>query len=44
MKELDNIEHTSPPESTMSARSMPSENWYEKLYTMLLGNIPFSLL
>ena len=27
-----------------SVSASTSEGWYEKLYNMLLGNIPFSLL
>ena len=44
MKKSDYVEATSPQKNTNPVSSVPSEGWYEKLYHMLLGNIPFSLL
>ena len=44
MKKSDDVAATSAQQSTISVPSATSEGWYEKLYHMLLGNIPFSLL
>ncbi|MDO8742008.1 MAG: PAS domain-containing protein [bacterium] len=44
MKKSDYVEATSPQKNTIPVSNVPSEGWYEKLYHMLLGNIPFSLL
>lgn len=44
MSKSDNVEHTSPHKNTVPVPNVASEGWYEKLYHMLLGNIPFSLL
>lgn len=44
MKKSDDVAATSPQKNTIPVPSVPSEGWYEKLYYMLLGNIPFSLL
>src|SRR3989304_224878 len=35
---------SSPNKDTMPLATVPSEGWYEGLYHMLLGSIPFSLL
>lgn len=37
-------DRTSTERGSSSAAATTSEGWYEKLYNMLLGNIPFSLL
>ena len=44
MKKSDDVAATSAQQSTIPVPSATSEGWYEKLYHMLLGNIPFSLL
>lgn len=44
MKKSDKVAATSTQKNTIPVPSLPSEGWYEKLYHMLLGNIPFSLL
>jgi PAS domain S-box-containing protein len=37
-------DRSSTNKDTMSPAIVPSESWYEGLYHMLLGNIPFSLI
>ena len=44
MKKSDDVAATSAQQSTIPVPSATPEGWYEKLYHMLLGNIPFSLL
>ena len=44
MRKSDDVESTSAQKSTIPVPIVLSEGWYEKLYHMLLGNIPFSLL
>jgi len=45
MKKSDlTVGRSSPNKDTMPLATVPSEGWYEGLYHMLLGSIPFSLL
>jgi PAS domain-containing protein len=42
--EFTGIERSSARKNTAPAPTVPSEGWYEKLYHMLLGSLPFSLM
>ena len=44
MTEFTGIERSSARKNTAPAPPVPSEGWYEKLYHMLLGSLPFSLM
>ncbi|MBI5780476.1 MAG: PAS domain-containing sensor histidine kinase, partial [Rhodocyclales bacterium] len=43
-KSADAADLSSTNQDTMPPVTAPPEGWYEKLYHMLLGNIPFSLI